>query len=110
MDAVYFRNRLCVAFAQLGRSILDSLHTYPLDVTSALDSLEHGLDSPDPLIAAIHELIDECISDMVSKITVECMTTPKSKRRREKNSIDYSNVQIRHGYPYDMFTSCGGLN
>jgi hypothetical protein len=110
MDAHYFRERWCVAFARLGRNILRDLGTYSEDVTSALDSLEFGLSSADPLITATHELVGEFISDMVSNIVGECMLNPKTKRRRERTTVDLSNVRIRRGYPYDMFVLCGGLD
>ena len=100
---------MMVALAQLGRRILSDLRTYPTDIASVLDSMERGLESSDPLIIATHELVGECFSDIVLKIVVECMENPKMKRRCEKPRFDYSNVQIRQGYPYDMFVLCGGL-
>lgn len=110
MDAYYFRERMGVAFAQIGRSILLNIaRPHPPELTSALDALEFGLPSHDSLIIATHELVGEFISDMTSKIVVECMKNPKAKRRRERISTDFSNVRIRHGYPYDIFTLCGGL-
>ena len=109
MNAHYFQARMVVALAQLGRGILDDLGTYPPDVTSALDSMERGLESPDPLIIATHELVGECISDIVSGIVGECLNNPKTKRRCEKPRIDNSNMRIRYGYPADMFVLCGGL-
>ena len=113
MDVAYYQKRWYVAFAQLARTILHDLGTYPPDVpdvTSALDSLEYGLESDDPLIIATHELVEECVSDIVSQLVIECMSNPKTKRRCEKKPrIDYSNIRIRHGYPYDMFVLCGGL-
>ena len=112
MNACYFRERWYVAFAQLGRAVLNDLGIHLDDVTSVLDALESGSSelSSDPLIIATHELVGELMSDMVSDIVFECIENPKAKRRCEKTSTDFSNVRIRHGYPYDVFVLCGGLD
>ena len=117
MNAEYFHARLCGTLSRMARTMLESIksithddHTYhgtPID--AACDALEKGTESADPFVVESRERVESFWNDVVAECVADCMAHPLSKRKNTDVVLDHWNMQIRHGYPNDVFVLCGGF-
>jgi hypothetical protein len=113
MNGEYFHARVCVQLARFARDIARGLlgnNTYHgTAIDDACDALESGAESADPFVVATRALVDSFWNEVAVECAADCMTHPKSARKSTEPVIDRWNMQIRHGYPNDVFILCGGL-
>lgn len=112
MNAEYFHARMCVALARIARDMIESLDNATYHGTAmdeACCALESGADGSDPFVDATRDLVESFWNDVVAECVADCMTHPKWKRKNTEVVVDRWNMQIRHGYPNDVFVLCGGL-